>query len=104
MASESSAKAGSNVFRGKATSPSPALRAESRNEDREDGRSGVVGRDVRVRELERLSVDSGISVAILCAARVSACVREVPCFVLWVGHWRDKKQADRVGVGTIVGK
>lgn len=70
MASESSAKAGSNVFRGKVASPSPALRAESRNDDREDGRSGVVGREVRVREFELLSVDSGISVVIVCAARV----------------------------------
>lgn len=53
MASESSANAGSNAFSGNGASLSPALRAESRNEDREDGRSGVVGRDVRERELDR---------------------------------------------------
>ncbi|KAH8670473.1 hypothetical protein BGZ61DRAFT_459437 [Ilyonectria robusta] len=53
MASESSAKAGSNAFRGNGASPSPALRAESRKEERDEGRSGVVGRDVRERELER---------------------------------------------------
>ncbi|KAH6989451.1 hypothetical protein BKA56DRAFT_575809 [Ilyonectria sp. MPI-CAGE-AT-0026] len=53
MASDSSAKAGSNAFRGNGASPSPALRAESRKEERDEGRSGVVGRDVRERELER---------------------------------------------------
>jgi hypothetical protein len=57
MASESSPKAGSNALSGKAAS-SPAIRAESRNEDLDDGRSGVVGRGVRGRELDRLPVDS----------------------------------------------
>lgn len=51
--SESSAKAGSNVLSGNAASLPPAPRAESRNDEREDGRSGVVGRGVRVREADR---------------------------------------------------
>ena len=59
MASESSANAGSNVFRGNEFSASRAPRAESRNDERDDGRSGVVG---RVRELDRLrSLDPGVS-------------------------------------------
>lgn len=50
-ASESSAKAGSNVFSGnEAASPCTLLRAESRNEERDEGRRGVVGRE---REVER---------------------------------------------------
>lgn len=50
-ASDSSANAGSKVLSGnEAESPCTLLRAESRNEDREDGRSGVVGRE---REVER---------------------------------------------------
>lgn len=53
-ASESSANAGSNALSGNSASPSPAPRAESRNEEREEGRSGVVGRGVRDREPERL--------------------------------------------------
>lgn len=60
MASESSAKAGSNAFNGKGESWSPAPRAESRNEDRDEGLRGVVGRDVRERELERLWVSMGV--------------------------------------------
>ncbi len=53
MASERSANAGSNVFRGKVASPETLFLAASRKDDREDGRSGVVGRDVRVRDVER---------------------------------------------------
>lgn len=67
MASESSAKAGSKTLSGNGASTSPALRAESRNEDRDEGRSGVVGRDVRERELERLPPDSWNSVVIVVA-------------------------------------
>lgn len=49
-ASDSSEKAGSKVLSGK-EGPSPwLLRAESRNEERDEGRSGVVGRE---REVER---------------------------------------------------
>lgn len=59
-ASDSSPKAGSNSFKGNEPSPSPALRAESRKEDRDDGRSGVVGRELRVLELGRLSLASGM--------------------------------------------
>lgn len=58
MASDSSAKAGSKALRGKGASPSPALRAESRNDDRDEGRSGVVGREVWERELGRLTLES----------------------------------------------
>lgn len=65
MASDSSAKAGSKVLSGKEASSSPALRAELRNEDRDDGRRGVVGRDVCVLELGRLSAESfnGVDIA-----------------------------------------
>lgn len=54
MPSESSAKAGSNALRGNGASPSPASRAESRKDDRDDGLRGVVGREDLFRELGRL--------------------------------------------------
>lgn len=54
MASDSSANAGSKVLSGNGAPPVTLSRADSRNEDREDGRSGVVGRDVRVRDVERV--------------------------------------------------
>ena len=60
MASDSSAKAGSNALSGNDASVPPALRAESRNDEREEGRRGVVGREVRDLELERLSADRGV--------------------------------------------
>ena len=51
MASDSSAKPGSKALRGKeAVSPCTLDRAESRKDDREEGRRGVVGRE---REVER---------------------------------------------------
>ena len=53
MASDSSAKAGSKVLRGNDAPPDTLSRAESRKEDRDDGRSGVVGRDVRDRDVDR---------------------------------------------------
>jgi hypothetical protein len=63
MASESSAKAGSKVLRGNEPGASREPRAESRNEDRDEGRRGVVG---RFREAERLcSLDPGVSVDIM---------------------------------------
>ena len=50
-ASASSAKAGSNVLSGNApASPCVLFRADSRKEERDDGRRGVVGRE---REVER---------------------------------------------------
>jgi hypothetical protein len=50
-ASDSSANAGSNVLRGKdAASPWVLLRADSRKDDLDEGRSGVVGRE---REVDR---------------------------------------------------
>lgn len=52
IASDNSANAGSNVLRGNGASPPPALRAESRKDERDDGRRGVVGRDVWDLELE----------------------------------------------------
>lgn len=58
MASESSANAGSKALRGNGASPSPASRADSLKEPREDGRSGVVGRGVRLLELGRFEVVS----------------------------------------------
>ena len=41
------------MFRGNGASPETLSRADSLNEERDDGRSGVVGRDVRVRDVER---------------------------------------------------
>lgn len=61
MESESSAKAGSNALRGNAASLPPAPRAESRKEERDEGRNGVVGRDVRVREADLGSAEPGAS-------------------------------------------
>ena len=49
-ASESSAKAGSKAFSGKGSWPSTLRWADSRKDEREEGRRGVVGRE---RELER---------------------------------------------------
>jgi hypothetical protein len=54
MASESSAKAGSKALRGNGASPCVLSLADSRKDERDDGRRGVVGRDVRVRDVERL--------------------------------------------------
>ena len=53
MASESSAKAGSNALSGNGASPETLFRADSRKEPRDDGRSGVVGRGVRDRDVDR---------------------------------------------------
>jgi len=61
IASDSSAKAGSNALSGNDASPLTLSRAESRNEDRDEGRSGVVGRDERVRELDRFAPESPLS-------------------------------------------
>ncbi len=59
--SASSANAGSKVFRGKCAPPETLSLADSRNEDREDGRSGVVGRGVRLLEVERFALESRAS-------------------------------------------
>ena len=58
MTASSSAKAGSNALSGNDASPLTLSRAESRKEDRDEGRSGVVGRDDRVRELDRFAPES----------------------------------------------
>lgn len=50
MASESSANAGSNLLRGNAFSALFAEWSDPRSDDRDEGRSGVVGRDVHERE------------------------------------------------------
>lgn len=56
MASASSPKCGSKALSGKGASL--LALAESRKDDREDGRSGVVGREARFRDVERfLSCD-----------------------------------------------
>jgi hypothetical protein len=57
MASDNSAKAGSNALTGNDALPVTLSLAESRKDDREEGRSGVVGREFRVRELERVGLD-----------------------------------------------
>lgn len=53
--SESSAKEGSNASRGTSEAPLRDALPDSRSEEREDGRRGVVGRDIgrRVAEVER---------------------------------------------------
>lgn len=46
---------------GKDASPLTLFRADSRKEDRDEGRSGVVGRDVRVREPDRFALESPLT-------------------------------------------
>lgn len=79
--SESSAKAGSNAFSGKDASFSAAPRADWRNEERDEGRSGVVGRDVRERESERwrlaLRGSADMIVAVDCRRRARALATEL---------------------------
>lgn len=58
--SDSSINACSKLFNGNEASSSPAFRAESRNDDREDGRSGVVGRGVLGREPDLL-IDASLA-------------------------------------------
>lgn len=54
--SDSSANEGSNASRGTSEDPPRDALPDSRNEEREDGRRGVVGRErgLRVPEVERL--------------------------------------------------
>lgn len=71
MASDSSAKAGSKALRGNNGPPPVLALADSRKEERDEGRSGVVGREALVRDVERfLSCDM------------------VLVFVVVVGYWR----------------
>lgn len=64
MASESSAKAGSKVFRGNGSPPCTLSLADSRKDDRDErrsgvvGRIGVVGRELRVCEVDRFTLNS----------------------------------------------
>jgi hypothetical protein len=60
--SASSANAGSKVFNGKGASCCALDLADSRNDDREEGRRGVVGRDARDFEFERLMSESPVSI------------------------------------------
>lgn len=53
IASESSAKAGSKALRGNEGPPLVLALAESRKEERDEGRRGVVGRETLVRDVER---------------------------------------------------
>lgn len=53
MASDSSAKAGSKALRGNDGPPPVLALAESRKEERDEGRNGVVGRETLVRDVER---------------------------------------------------
>lgn len=66
MASDSSAKAGSKTLSGRGSDgpPAPPLAraADSRKDDREEGRSGVVGREFRVLEVERARDSDMLSV------------------------------------------
>lgn len=61
MESDSSANAGSNVLSGKGASCPVLALAESRNEERDEGRSGVVGRGVRGLDVDRLALWSPLS-------------------------------------------
>lgn len=80
MASESSAKDGSKTFKGNASAPPLVLaRADSTKDERDEGRSGVVGREVRVRELDRWRAEG----------RALADIAEA-CDSIWV-NGRDKK-------------
>lgn len=58
MESDSSAKAGSKASRGALAYPLVLFLAESRSDEREEGRRGVVGREAgcRVAECERLAL------------------------------------------------
>jgi hypothetical protein len=58
IASDNSAKAGSKVFKGNAAPPRVLALAVSRKDERDDGRIGVVGRDVRVRDVDRCRLPS----------------------------------------------
>lgn len=61
MESDNSAKAGSKAFKGNgALSPCTLDLADSRNEEREDGRRGVVGRLLDV-DRARRCLSSGIA-------------------------------------------
>ena len=53
MASDSSAKAGSKELRGNEGPPLALALADSRKEERDEGRRGVVGRETLVRDVER---------------------------------------------------
>jgi hypothetical protein len=56
--SDSSAKEGSNASRGTSEVPPSDALPDSRNEEREDGRRGVVGREIglRVPEVDRFAL------------------------------------------------
>lgn len=89
MASDSSAKAGSNAFSGNGASCSPAPRADSRKDDRDEGRSGVVGREVREREFERLLGSRGVvdifAAFVLCFGFAALLLCIVSCLYSWLG-------------------
>lgn len=69
--SDSSEKAGSRALSGKAGSWARLARVESWYDEREEGLNGVVGRDVRVRELDPFALGSHVSPAMVsCGLRV----------------------------------
>ena len=70
IASASSPNAGSNVFSGNEAPPATLSLAESRKEEREEGRRGVVGRDVREREVDRFLLESRCSLEAMMKIRV----------------------------------
>jgi hypothetical protein len=83
IASDSSANAGSKVLRGNEASPETLSRADSRNEERDDGRSGVVGREVRVRDVERarLALESRFELGIAAGGScISLTIKEAAVF------------------------
>lgn len=69
MASDSSAKAGSKALRGNDGPPLVLALADSRKEERDEGRSGVVGRETLVRDVERFRSCDMILVSIVVVYR-----------------------------------
>jgi len=62
--SDSSAKTGSNASKGASDAPATLDLPDSRREEREDGRRGVVGREMglRVPDVERFTLLSALGV------------------------------------------
>lgn len=65
MASDSSPNPDSNALSGNDASPETLPLADSRKEDREEARSGVVGRDVRVREVDLARLPSSPAISLV---------------------------------------
>lgn len=71
-ASDNSENAGSNVLSGKFSTP-PVVLARPRNDVRDEGRNGVVGREALERDVDRCRIVAGVSVAIPTGPFVAFC-------------------------------